>query len=611
MCGITGFVSEEKNKKKIIKKMADRIAHRGPDAEGFYTDEHVALGHRRLSIIDINTGIQPMFNEDDSLVVVFNGEIYNYIELKAELKKKKHKFKTKSDTEVLLHGYEEWGSELPKKLRGMFAFAIWDKNTKTLFCARDNFGVKPFYYYQNENTFLFASEIKSFLEHPSFERVLNKELIGPYLSFSFTPTKETFFKGVYRLEPGCSLTLKENKITIKRYYKIEFKEKRGNYKNTVDKISQTMKDSVDHHLLSDVEIGSFLSSGIDSSYLVSIAKPDKTYTVGYDIPKYNEILYAEDLTNKLGIKNISKKITKQEYVDIVPTILYHMDEPSSDPAAIALYFVANIASKDVKVVLSGEGADEFFGGYNTYREEVDFTLYNKIPYPIRHLASMIFSLLPEVRGRNFIVRRGIKLENEYVGMNKIFSEKERKKVLSFKDTIKNKEITKEIFEEYKDKDNLTKMQAIDIHFWLVKDILQKADRMTMANSIEGRVPFIDKEVFKIASSLPIDYKVTKENTKVALRDAAKRDIPNESYKKKKLGFPVPLREWIREEDLYKEVKNTISQDFVKEFFNQEYVLKLLEQHKNHKKDTYKKVWAIYCFIKWYEIFFLDKDYKLA
>lgn len=609
MCGITGFVSKEKNKDKVIKKMADRIAHRGPDAEGFYTDEYVALGHRRLSIIDLGAGVQPMYNEDENLVVVFNGEIYNYIELKTELKKSKHKFKTNSDTEVLLHGYEEWGSNLPKKLRGMFAFAIWDKKNKTLFCARDNFGIKPFYYYQNEDTFMFASEIKSFLEHPDFERVLNKELIGPYLSFSFTPTTETFFKGVYRLDPGCSLTLKNNKITIKRYYKIEFKEKRMDFDKTVDEISKVMKDSVEHHLLSDVEVGSFLSSGIDSSYIVSIAKPDKTYTVGYDLPKYNEIEYAEDLADKLGIKNVSKKITKQEYMDIVPTLLYHMDEPSSDPAAIALYFVANLASQDVKVVLSGEGADEFFGGYNTYREEVDLKFYNKIPYPIRHLAAIIFGLLPEFRGRNFIVRRGTKLENEYVGINKVFSEKERKKVLSFKDTIKNKDITKEVFDEYQDKDNLIKMQAIDINYWLIKDILQKADRMTMANSIEGRVPFIDKEVFKVASSLPEDYKVTKANTKVALREAAKKDIPNESYKKKKLGFPVPLREWMRDEDLYNEIKNTISQDFVKEFFNQEYILNLLEQHKNHKKDTYRKVWTVYCFVKWYEIFFLDKEYK--
>ncbi len=605
MCGIVGFIDKEKNKKKIIKNMADKIAHRGPDAEGFYVDNDIALGHRRLSIIDLSNGKQPMYNEDESLVVVFNGEIYNYPELKTELKKHKHKFATKSDTEVLLHGYEEWGKDLPKKLRGMFAFAIWDKNTKTLFCARDNFGIKPLYFYQNAEVFMFASEIKSFLEHPKFKKELNKEILASYLSFSFTPTNETFFKNVYRLEPGYSLTIKDGEIKKDRFYKIEFNEKTEDYKKSVDKIAKVMQDSVNHHMLSDVEVGSFLSSGIDSSYLVSLAKPAKTYTVGYDILKYNEIDYAKDLTDKLNITNISKKITKEEYMNIIPKIMYHMDEPSSDPAAVALYFVANIASKDVKVVLSGEGADEFFGGYNIYRRDVDMGFYNKIPFKIRHLIAKIASNLPEIRGINFLIRRGMTLEENYIGVNRVFGKNEIKKILRLNNQIKNEDITKPVYEEQKGKSDIIKMQAIDINFWLIKDILQKADRMTMANSLEGRVPFIDKEVFEVASSLPIEYKVTKENTKVALRDAAKKVIPNESYKKKKLGFPVPLRNWMRDDDFYTEIKNTFSKDYVKEFFNQKYIIKLLEQHKNNKKDNYKKVWTIYCFLKWYEIFFLE------
>lgn len=608
MCGIVGYVNKdkEKDKKKIIKAMADRIIHRGPDGEGYYIDNDVALGHRRLSIIDLSTGDQPMYNEDGSLVVVFNGEIYNYPELKEELKKCKHKFSTKSDTEVLLHGYEQWGKDLPKKLRGMFAFAIWDKNTKTMFCARDNFGIKPFYYYQNDDTFMFASEIKSLLEHPKFEKELNKEILASYLSFSFTPTNETFFKGVYRLEPGYSLTIKDNEITKDRFYTIEFNEKKESYNKAVDEIAKVMKDSVDHHMLSDVEVGSFLSSGIDSSYLVSLAKPDKTYTVGYDIPQYNEIDYAKDLTDKLGISNTSKKITKQEYIDIIPKIMYHMDEPSSDPAAIALYFVSNLASKDVKVVLSGEGADEFFGGYNIYRKDVDMGFYNKLPYFIRHTAAKIALHLPEFKGVNFLIRRGMTLEESYIGVNKVFNAREIKKMLKLKNQISNQSITAPIYEEQKGKSDIIKMQAIDINFWLIKDILQKADRMTMANSLEGRVPFIDKEVFSIASSLPIEYKVTRENTKVALRDAAKKVIPNESYKKKKLGFPVPLRMWMKDDDVYNEIKSTFESDYAKEFFNQKHIIKLLDMHKNNKKDTYKKVWTIYCFLKWYEIFFINE-----
>ncbi len=568
MCGIVGFINKKENKEKIIKKMADRIEHRGPDAEGFYIDENIALGHRRLAIIDINSGIQPMFNEDKKIVVIFNGEIYNYIELKAELKKKKHKFTTSSDTEVLVHGYEEWGTDLPKKLRGMFAFAIWDKENETLFCARDHFGIKPLYYYKTDEEFLFASEIKSFLDYPDFKKELNKSILAAYLSFSFTPTSETFFKNVYRLDPGTSITIQENQLKIDKYFKLEFNENKKEFNKSVEEIASIMKDSVNHHLLSDVEVGSFLSSGIDSSYLVALAKPDKTYTVGYDNPKYNEIEYAKNLTDLLGISNTSKKITKEEYLNILPKIMYHMDEPSSDPAAVALYFVSQLASQEVKVVLSGEGADEFFGGYNIYRKDVDMRFYNKIPFCIRHLIAKIASCLPEVKGINFLIRRGMPLEENYIGVNKVFGKNEIKKILKIKNQKSNQEITKPVYEEQKNKSDIVKMQAIDINFWLIKDILQKADRMTMANSLEGRVPFIDTEVFKVASSLPIEYKVTKENTKVALREAAKKVISNESYKKKKLGFPVPLRDWLKEEDFYNEVKNTFESVFAGDFFNQ-------------------------------------------
>ena len=302
MCGIAGFVSKEKSKKKIIKKMCDKIKHRGPDGEGYYVDQNVALGHRRLSIIDLSTGDQPMFNEDESIVVVFNGEIYNYIELKDELKKLGHKFKTKSDTEVLVHGYEEYKKDLPKKLRGMFSFVIWDKQKKELFGARDHFGIKPMYYTIVDKDFLFASEIKSFLEYPTFQKELNKDVLGPYLSFNYVPTEETFFKGVYRLNPGHSFTFKDGEMTIDKYFNLTFDPQDREFNKIVEDISKVITDSVNRHMLSDVEVGSFLSSGIDSSYIVSLAKPNNTYTIGYDIDKYNEADYAKDLADKLGIK---------------------------------------------------------------------------------------------------------------------------------------------------------------------------------------------------------------------------------------------------------------------------------------------------------------------
>jgi len=600
MCGIAGFIGKEKNKKKIIKAMTDRIAHRGPDAEGFYVKNDVALGHRRLSIIDIEGGLQPMFSVDQKLVVVFNGEIYNYKELKTELVD--YPFQTSCDTEVLLAGYQKWGVDLPKHLRGMFAFALYDMEKKILFCARDPFGIKPFYYYFNNGTFLFASEIKSFLDHPAFEKKFNESILSSYLSFSFTPTTETFFEGVNRLDAGCSLVF-DGSIQIKKYYQLSFPIQNEDYESVVDEISYVMDDSVCHHMISDVEVGSFLSSGIDSSYLVSLAKPQKTYTVGYDIPRYNEIDYASDLAQKLGISNTTKKINKKEYMNILDKIMYHMDEPASDPAVVALYFVANLASQDVKVVLSGEGADEFFGGYNYYREEVDFAFYNKIPFCIRHMISKFFSLFPPIRGINFLVRRGEKLENSYIGVNKVWSEKEVKRLLKIPVTIQNKDITKHVYEEFQGESNIVKMQAIDIHFWLMKDILQKADRMTMANSIEGRVPFVDKEVFRVASKLSLDYKVTKENTKVALRSAAKKVIPNESYKKKKLGFPVPIRDWMREDDVYKEIKKVFQSKIARKYFNTDYLIRLLDEHKENKKDHYRKVWNVYCFLRWYKVFF--------
>ena len=605
MCGIAGIVTKRENKKEIIESMSKRIEHRGPDGEGYFFEGDVALAHRRLSIIDLSTGNQPMFNEDDSIVTVYNGEIYNYVELRETLVKAGHKFKTKSDTEVLVHGFEEWGTDLPKYLRGMFAFAIYNKNTKELFLARDNFGIKPLYYTVMDGTFMFASEIKAFLDTPDFKKELNEDILGAYLEFSFVPTNETFFKGVYRLDAGSSLMYKDGEVTIDKYFKLDFKDKEESLDEAVESISEVMKDSVSRHLLSDVEVGSFLSSGIDSSYIVSLAKPAKTYTVGYDIDKYDEISYAKDLTEKLGIKNTSKVIKMDEYMEEFPKIMYYLDEPTSDPAAISLYFVAKLASRDVKVVLSGEGADEFFGGYNYYREEVDMKFYNKIPYFIRHIIGRIASLFPEGYGFNFLVRRGEKLENSYIGVNRNFSEKMARKVLSKEYKLRGIDVTKETYEEFKEYSNIHKMQAIDINYWLMKDILLKADRMTMASSLEGRVPFIDKEVFKISSGLSIDKKVTKENTKVALRMAAKEVIPTDAYKKKKLGFPVPIREWMKTPEVSGKIKEMFNKDFTSKFFKVDVINKLLDEHVAGKKDNYRKIWTIYSFLTWYEIYFVD------
>lgn len=604
MCGITGFVSKIGNKEEIIKKMNKRIEHRGPDAEGIYIDDKIALGHKRLSIIDLNSGSQPMYNDDNTMVIIFNGEIYNFLELKEELKSK-YIFKTSSDTEVLLHGYEEWAYDITKKLRGMYAFAIWNTKTEELFMARDEWGIKPLYYYKNDNSLLFASEIKAFLDHPEFKKEFNEEILSAYLCFNSTPTEETFFKGVYRLLPGHQLTYKNGNMKIERFFKMEFKSVDKPIETIAKEIHEAMTDSVKHHQLADVEVGSFLSSGIDSSYLVSLAKPDKTYTVGSSHKRYDEITYAKDLAEKLGLSNTSKIIEKEEYIKAFPKIMYHMDEPLADPSAIALYFVSEIASKDVKVVMSGEGADELFGGYISYLEELSQNWYMKIPFFIRHMASGIASLFPDMWGFNFIYRRGQKLKDYNIGLGRVFRDKDAKSIIKSKKQISTKFITAPYYEEYKESSNMVQRQVIDFYFWLVQDFLHAVDRTTMMFSLEARTPFLDKAVYEVARQLPDSAKINKETTKPALRLAAKKTIPNESYKKKKLGFPLPLREWMKEEDLFNEIKSKFESETANKFFKTKKIIKLLEKTKKDNKYVYKKVWCIYTFIVWYDNYFKE------
>ena len=603
MCGIAGYISEKKPTKKIIKAMTDRIAHRGPDGEGFYLDDNIALGHRRLAIIDLTTGDQPIYNEEKDVVVVLNGEIYNYQELREELKKKKHKFVTKTDTEVLVHGYEEWGHNLTKKLRGMYAFAIWNKKEQELYMARDGWGIKPLYYYQNEKTLMFASEIKAFLDHPDFIKEFNDEILSAYLCFNSVPTEETFFKGVKRVEPGHQLIYKDNNLEIERFFKLEFDEQNTDLEKSAEEINEAMTDSVKRHFHADVEVGSLLSSGVDSSYIVSIGKPNKTFTVGYDDPKYNEINYAKELADKLGVQNISKKMTQEEYIKNFPKLMYHMDEPLADPSIIALHSISELASHHVKVITSGEGADELFGGYNTYQEEVNQSWYMKIPFPLRRLASMIAGIFPEVRGFNFIYRRGKHLKDYNIGLGRVFRDEEAMKIVKPKNQIHTKDIVKPFYEEYKNNSTMVQRQVIDFYFWLVRDFLHAVDRSGSMFGIEARTPFLDEKVYNIARKLPVSSKINKETTKIALRKAAEKVIPNESYKKKKLGFPVPLREWVREEALYNEIKSKFNSKIADKYFDTTRINKLLEDHKNGKKDCYKKVWAIYTFIIWYEQYF--------
>ena len=603
MCGIVGFIDKSKNKKKIIKDMADLIKHRGPDSDGYYVNDDVALGFRRLSIIDLEGGDQPIYNEDKTKLVFMNGEIYNYKELKEELINKGHKFSTNADTEVLLHGYEEYRESLLDKLRGMFAFVIYDIEKKELFGARDFYGIKPLYYYVTDDEFMYSSEIKSFLAHPNFKKELNRDMLEDYLTFQYSVGEESFFKDVYKLRPGHYFKYKEGKLTINQYYSINFEQDNSKTEEEwKEEIKKLLEDTIKAHKVSDVEVGSFLSSGVDSSFVATASKVDKTFTVGWDNKNYSEIDYAKELSEMINVKNISKKISKKEYFDNFNNIQYLMDEPLADPSAIALYFVANIASNNVKVALSGEGADEIFGGYNIYHEPYSVSWYYKIPYKLRRLLGIMVYPFRHHKGFNFIYRRSHNLEDRYVGNAFMFEPEETNKILNYKTKgTTYKDLTKKYYKKARNYDDVTKMQYIDFNFWLIGDILLKADKMSMANSLEVRVPFLDRVLIDTARKIPTKYKIKDGKTKYLFREVAHDILPEKWSNKKKLGFPVPIREWLKEEDTYNLVKETFSKS--EEFFKPNKIIKLLDEHKKGKKDNSRKIWTIYSFLVWYDEYF--------
>ena len=606
MCGFVGFCDDSKNKKKIIRDMADIIKHRGPDSDGYYVDNNIALGFRRLSIIDLDKGSQPIFNEDKDKVIVFNGEIYNYKEIREELKSKGHKFSTNTDTEVILHGYEEYKEDILNKLRGMFAFVIYDIKEKSLFGARDFYGIKPFYYYYDNENFLFGSEIKSFLGNPNFKKELNKDMLSQYLTFQCSIGEDTFFKNTYKLLPGHYFIYKDKELKVKKYYEVKLEPNDDkSLEEWVSGIREVIDNSVLAHKVSDVEVGSFLSSGVDSSLIAKLSSVDKTFTVGYDNKKYSEIDYAKQFSDKINVSNVSKKISKEEYFKEFSNVQYYMDEPLADASAVMLYFLSKTASKHVKVCLSGEGADEIFGGYNIYHEPYSVSWYNKIPYFIRKCIGILVYPFRNYTGFNFLYRRSKKIEDRYIGNAFIFEPNDAKKIVNFNYGNKTyKDFTKPYYDKVSDLDVVTKMQYIDFNFWLIYDILLKADKMSMANSLEVRVPYLDREVIEYASKLPSKYKIVGNETKYAFRKVAKEELADKVADKKKLGFPVPIREWLKEDDVYQEVKNMFLESGY--FFKPKKIIKLLDDHKAGKRDNSRKIWTIYTFLVWYQEYFIKR-----
>ena len=609
MCGICGFTGRLATSEEILKKMQNKIIHRGPDSGGQYIDNGMSMGFRRLSIIDLEGGHQPIYNETGDMIITFNGEIYNHHALREDLIQKGHLFTTDADTEVLLHGYEEYGEALLQKLRGMFSFVIWDVKNQTLFGARDFFGIKPFYYTLIDGQMVYGSEIKSILEYPTIKKEVNREALENYLTFQYSVLPETFFKGIFKLMPAHCFTFKNGELNIKRYWEPIFEaDENKSLDEFVEEIDAAMQDSIQKHKISDVEVGSFLSSGVDSSYVAASFHGDKTFTVGFDYEKYNEIDYAKELSEKIEIDNYSKVITTQEYWDILGKVQYHMDEPLADASAIALYFVSQTAAKHVKVSLSGEGADEFFGGYNIYREPHSLRHLTALPKSVRKSLGTFAKCLPQVKGKNFLIRGSKDLEERFVGNAFMLTQEERERILKTPTgNYPHTQLTKPFYDKVQHLDPVAKMQYIDIHFWLIGDILLKADKMSMAHSLEVRVPFLDRTVFDIACKLPTKYKVNQENTKYAMRRAAHRYLPDMVAEKKKLGFPVPIRIWLKENYYYHLVKEAFTSAAAAEFFKTEEIVKYLDDHRSGKADNSRKIWTIYMFLVWHKQFFEETN----
>lgn len=611
MCGISGFTGKYSGDKELVlKNMMDKIAHRGPDQEGCFVDDKAALGFRRLSIIDLDHGSQPMFNETGDIAVVFNGEIYNHRQLREELITKGHVFANHADTEVLVHGYEEYGTQLLHRLRGMFAFMIYDMKQDLFFGARDFFGIKPFYYTVTpEQNLVFCSEIKGILEFPGIPKEVNEAALEQYLSFQYSVLPETFFKGIYKLPAGHYMTYQGDKLTITRYFDPAMaprKESEISFDETVADIEKLVDETVNAHMIADVEVGSLLSSGVDSSYVVSTFPGQKTFTVGFldRNSQYNEIRYAEGLVEELGKENYSKTIDSDEYFDSISKVMYYMDEPLADPSCIALYFVDQLAAEHLKVVLSGEGADEFFGGYNIYHEPISLRPFKYIPRFIKKPVAALMQKLPNFKGRNFLIRGSKTVEERFIGNANLFSVAERERLLKTQLThVTPQQIVASCYENCKGLDDIAKMQYIDINFWLQGDILLKADKMSMAHSLESRVPFVDINVFNYSKTMPINHRCNKTATKHAFRMAAKRHLPEATANKKKLGFPVPIRVWLKEDKYFNLVKEAFESEAAAQFFHVPAIVQLLTDHREGKADNSRKIWAIYVFLVWYQVYF--------
>ncbi|SME52921.1 Asparagine synthetase [glutamine-hydrolyzing] 1 [Bacillus mobilis] len=612
MCGYVGCLYNtakrySETEKIQFENMTNLLYHRGPDDQGYFRDEHVQFGFRRLSIIDLDAGHQPLAYENERYILMFNGEIYNYIELREMLIKQGACFSTQSDTEVIVALYAQVKEECVNYLRGMYTFVIWDRQEKRLFGARDHFGIKPLYIAQQNDITFFASEKKSIL-HVMQDKGVNPTALQHYFTYQYGPEPETLTNDINKIEPGHYFIKEIGKeLEVYRYWKPYFNASDKTKEEHIRAIRDVLYDSVKVHMRSDVPVGAFLSGGIDSSIIASIAKEINpnllTFSVGFEHRGFSEIDVAKETAEKLGVKNYSVLVTPQEFMNEFPKIMWHMDDPLADPAAVPLYFVAKEARKHVTVVLSGEGSDELFGGYNIYREPNSLKMFSYIPTSGRTVLKALSGVLKEgFKGKSFLERGCTPIEERYYGNAKIFREEEKMKLIkSYNQSVNYKDVTKPLYNEIQDYDDVSKMQYIDMYTWLRGDILLKADKMSTAHSLELRVPFLDKEVFDVASKIPTELKIANRTTKAILREAVRGIVPDHVLDRKKLGFPVPIRHWLKDE-MYDWALNIIKESKTEHLIDKQYVLNLLEAHCADKGDYSRKIWTVLAFMVWHQIY---------
>lgn len=624
MCGICGIVGLAD--KKLIKQMTDVVYHRGPDDEGYFLDDNVCLGHRRLSIIDLKGGHQPIHNEDESIWVVFNGEIYNYLDLRRYLEERGHRFYTSSDTEVIVHAYEEFGDECVEKLRGMFAFAIWNGGQKKLFAARDRIGIKPFYYTVVGGKFVFGSEIKSILQYEEIKREVDLDSLNNYITFGYVPGPKTIFKHVYKLLPGHTLTFMDNRIRIREYWDIKFQHSSIPNENYYAKqIYRILDECVKSWSMSDVPIGALLSGGIDSSAIVGLMSKNsedavKTFSVGFEEgEEFNELEYARIVSDFFGTEHHEILVDFDKYVEFLPKSIWYMDEPVFEQATIPLYYVSELARKHVKVVLTGEGADELFAGYERYWGDYVATRYQKIPAIVRKVSDGIILKASDHLHVSGLVKKGFEamvIEDEFdrcMRWHTVFTEENKRELYAkkFESKIGNPEEPHETIRRYftdtTANNILEKILYVDMKVWLPDDLLMKKDKMGMATSIEARVPFLDHNLIEFAATVPSNLKCKGLTTKYIFKKAVSDLLPKVIIKKKKMGFPVPIEPWLRGElgDMASDI--LLSAEARKRgYFDIGYIQKMLKQHRAGGKDLSKLIWPLITFELWHRIY-IDRD----